>query len=317
MNVRAAQPFVAGRWNGHKIDQPGVYSGVDMGTYHSGCLCDAPSVTSSVLRKVFIKSPAHAWATSPLNPDRTDEQDKAAFTLGRAAHHLLLGEDNFSTFFVMRPERIDGEPWHGNRKACKAWLAEQSEEGRTVLTPDQIGSIRGMARSLSNNALVITGALNGSIEQTIAAKDKKTGLWLLSRPDAIPNDSGDFCDLKTTASIGFDLDRAIAKYRYDMQAALVRRTYREVTGRKMESFSFVFVESAPPYSVDVLTMRDGDLEEAEKDLDVALRVFAKCLKAGSWFGPMGTQNDARYAHLSDKFREDATARREFLEKELA
>jgi hypothetical protein len=293
------------------IDRPGIHR-VPIDTYHSQC-CVGPSISSSGLRTLFLKSPAHYWCESDLNPKREEPGEKSAFTLGRAAHHLLLGEDAFSTLFIVRPERFDS--WRTD--ASKAWRAEQEAAGRTVLLPTQIEVIRGMARSLAAHPLVAAGILNGEIEQSIAWQDRATGVWLKVRPDAIPNDSGDFADLKTSADSGEDLDRAVSAYRYDVQAALVKWAAREVLKREMTSFSFVFVEKTPPYCVDVLTLDPADVELAEKDLRVALDTFAWCLEHDNWFGPSGTQSDARYVHISDRAKERAEFRRDFLRREIA
>lgn len=302
---------------GQVISKPGIYSGVPLAVYHGADLCDGPSISSSGLRTIFTDSPAHYFAYSPYNPDSEEQEETAALTIGRAAHHLLLGEDDFSTLFIMRPEKLAGMPWQGNRTVCKAWVQEQEAAGRTVLKPDDIKTIRRMAKSLAAHPLIAAGILNGLIEQTMVWKDKETGIWLKSRPDAIPNDSGDYADLKTTADIGFKLDRSIGTYRYDMQAALVGRGSRETLGVEMTSFSFVFAEKSVPHTIDVLTLHHEDIQSADKDIQVALQVFARCMETGKWFGPSGTQFDARYAYLSDLFRGDADRRRTFLQSEIA
>ena len=303
------------KWNGKTIDKDGVYDALPMERYH-GDICVGPSISSSGLRTIFLESPAHYYVDSYLNQDRIGQKDTEAFVLGRAAHHLLLSQDAFSTLFIMRPEELGGAAWQGNRKECKAWLKEQAAQGRTVLTPKQIEQIRGMARSLAQSPLVRAGILNGKIEQSLIYQDKKTGGWIKARPDAIPNDSGDFADLKTTVQVGFDLDRDISKFRYDMQAALTKWAAKAVLGLEMESFSFVFVEKEPPHCVDVLTLQPADIIEAEKDLRSALDTFAWCIKTGNWFGPSGTQSDARFVHISEWAHKSAEFRRDFLKREI-
>ena len=295
-----------------KIIKPGQYERVPMADYH-GDLCAGPSVSSSGLRTIFTQSPAHYFVTSYLNPDREEEEDKEAFVLGRAAHHLLLGEDDFSTSFIMRPERFDS--WR--TKEAKEWKAQEEANGRTVLLPSQFDQIRGMARSLAKHDLIEAGILNGQIEQTLAWRDKETGIWLKARPDAIPSDSGDGADLKTTRHFGFDLDNSAAKLRYDMQGALVKIGFKEVLGLTLQSFSLIFVETKKPHCVDVLTLHGEDLEQAEKDLRVALRTFAHCLETGDWFGPSGSQHDARFLAFPQRIREQAEFRRDFLTREIA
>lgn len=297
-----------------KIAKKGVYS-LSMEEYH-GQPCIGPSISSSGLRTIFKESPAHYWVTSSLNPKAKEQPEKEAFTLGRAAHHLLLGEDDFSTLFIVRPDELAGKPWHGNRLDCKAWLAEQQDAGRTVLKYEQIEQIRGMAHALAGHPLVNAGILNGKIEQSLIWQDKETGIWLKARPDAIPNDSGDFADLKGTSKYGSDLDREVSKRRYDMQAAVTKMGAKEVLGIEMASFSFVFASFNEPHCVDVLTLDKEDIAEAERDVRMALRTFAWCVEHNDWFGPGGTQMDARFVRISDYDRKDAEYRRAMLEREL-
>lgn len=296
---------------GTKIAKPGIYAGIPMEVYH-GDLAVGPSVSSTGLRTLFTASPAHFFVDSYLNPAQEDQTDSEALTLGRAAHHLLLGEEAFSTQFIVRPEQFDS--WR--TKASKEWRAEQEADGRTVLVSSQIETIRAMAHALANHPLIQAGILNGDIERSMVWQDRATGVWLKARPDAIPNDSGDFADLKTTCNYGWDLDRDISKMRYDMQAALVGMGYRELTGREMTSFNFVFIGKAPPYCIEVLELDKQDIERAEADLRTAIETFAWCIAHKTWFGPAGTQNDARFVHISDYAKTDAEARRYFLHREI-
>lgn len=308
------------RWRkGMVISEPGIYSGVPMSVYHSQTLCDGPSISSSGLRRIFNESPAHFYCTWDGNPDRETAGDSAAFTLGRAAHHLLLGEDDFSTLFIQRPEELDGKPWQGNRTVCREWSAAQEAAGRTVLKPDDIKAIRGMARSLAAHPLIggmEGGILRGAVEQTIVFKDKETGVFIKVRPDVIPNSSGDVADLKTTSEIGFGLDRSIGKYRYDMQAALVGWAMKEVLGIEMMAFSFVFAEKTAPWSVEILTLHEEDIERGHLDNRAALDAFAHCLNTGNWFGPGGTQDDARWAYIPEMVKKDSDYRREMIRREI-
>lgn len=280
------------KWDRKPITQPGIYSGVPMDVYHGPNLCDGPSISSSGLRKLSNQSPAHYWVESPYNPDRIEREETASLTLGRAAHHLLLGEDDFNTLYVVRPDKWDS--WRTND--AKAWKAAQEAEGRTVLLSTQLEVIRGMARSLAAHPLIDAGILNGAIEQTIVWKCKDTGVWLKARPDAIPNDAGDFADLKTTTSVQTaDLARTIAEYGYHQQAALIASGWHAITGKDVASFSFVFVESKPPFCTRIVTLKDADLARGERQNFVAVKAFAKCMETGEWPGPGGA--DAEYLEL--------------------
>lgn len=304
------------------IDKAGIYS-MPLDVYHSQC-CIGPSISSSKLRTIFMHSPAHYWFESEMNTERVEDEDeeepaeKASFVLGRAAHHLLLGEEAYSTLFIQRPKMApDGRAWNGNNLTCKAWLADQRNAGRTVVTPQQVRNIRGMAKSLAEHPLVNAGILNGDIERSLIWRDKKTGIWLKSRPDAIPSDSGDVADLKTTSFHGEELDREVRKHRYDMQGALTKWGLKEVLGLTMNSFCLVFVGSKGPWSTDVLAISAEDIEAAERDLRQSVDTFAWCLEHNNWFGPSGTQLDARYVYFPDAVKERHQFRREFLQREIS
>jgi hypothetical protein len=117
---RAARSmFAARQWTGEKITEPGCYL-MPIEAYHSDCAA-GPSISSSGLRQIEQESPAHYWAQSYLNPDREQEEDSEAFILGRAAHHLLLGEGSFAQKFCVRP--AEWSDWR--TKAAQQWRADQ------------------------------------------------------------------------------------------------------------------------------------------------------------------------------------------------
>lgn len=315
-------------WDGQPISSPGIYSGVPMEVYHSANLCVGPSVSSSGLRTIFTKSPMAFWVYSAMNANRLEEPDKAAYIEGRATHHLVLGEADFSRHFIARPEKYLGKAWNSNRDDCSEWLELAAKNGLTVLKPAQVEMIKGMAgvlpwqkgledSGLANSPLVRAGALQGLIEHTIIAFDEETGLWLKSRPDVIPTDSRDFNDLKTGADVS---DRAISKTlddrRYDMQADLASLCLEQATGHRFDSFGFVFVEKSIPHPVNVIELDPDDLQAAAQDNRTALRVLARCLETGRWPGPAGQRGDAVTIKRSDWSRTRAADHRARLEQEL-
>jgi PDDEXK-like domain of unknown function (DUF3799) len=293
-------------WNGKTISKPGLYSKIGLDVYHRGDICNGPSVSSSGLRTLFAKSPAHFYAEWPGNPNAVERADKKHFVLGRAAHHLFLGEEYFSTLFAAQPEEYpdaktgEMKKWTYAANHCKDWRDAHEVKGLSILTPDMIESIRGMAESLSKHPIIRAGALNGMIERSIFFKDKETGLWLKSRPDAIPTSSVDFVDLKTTTSVLWrDLQSAMAEHGYHAQGALVRRAAREVLGITNPTFTLVFVEKTAPYCVRVVTLKDGDLDRGENQNRKCLDAIARCIKSGIWPGPGGEREDAENIELPE------------------
>jgi hypothetical protein len=295
-------------WSGQPIDRPGVYSNVGISAYHSGRLCVGPTLSSSSLRTIFDDSEADYWAFSPYNPERIEKPENKDLIIGRATHHLLMGESEFRKSFVIRPETYTDEkgnekPWSGNSLKCKKWLVEAAEADLTVLTPDMVEDIKGMATGLGKLPLVRAGVLNGLIEMTMAWQDESTGIWLLARPDVIPTDSGNYLDLKTTQSVKWDdLVRTVGEYNYQQQAALVAEGHRILFGQEIEDFSFYFVRKTPPYSARMVTLKPHDLVLGEKQNHFALERFVKAFNSGLWAGPGGNQEEVQYLEISERRR---------------
>jgi hypothetical protein len=275
------------RWHGAPIAMPGWYDGVPLSVYHSAKITTEPSVSSSGLRALWGKSPKHFYARWPYNPGydaEVDSEESAAFTIGRAAHHLYLGEDDFALQFIERPEKIAGLAWHGNRTECKAFLKQQATAGRTVLTPNDIKTIRGMANSLAEEPLAID-LLQGAVEQTLIARDPDTGLWLKARPDVIPTSDGMFADLKTTPSVtDIDLKMTLRKFGYHQQGALIWEVC-ELLGIPFEGFVLIFVEKKYPYCTRIIELTEDDLGRGRLQNRAMIRQIKRCLDAGSWPGP--------------------------------
>ena len=261
-------------------------------------------MSSSGLRKIFSESPADFYDEWAGNPNRAEPEDKSHFKIGRATHHLMLGEPFFAKLFVVQPAEYEADggelkKWNNTAGDCKKWNAERAKEGKAVLKPADVESLRGMAESLGSHPIVRAGALNGLIERSGFFKDKATGLWVKIRPDAIPTDSGDYTDLKTTISVKWeDLRRTIFDRGYYQQLALIRTGAREL-GFPFTSASLIFVKKTRPYSVRVVTLKDNSLDKGEQANRAALDAMAKCLKAKHWPGPGGDREDAQPIELAE------------------
>jgi hypothetical protein len=302
-------------WDGSPIVRPGIYAGIPIDVYHSAMICgDQSSVSSSVLRKLFLGSSATYWAYSPYNPQAKppEEEDTDALILGRAAHHALLGEKFFSERFIIRPEKLFGDdglkPWNGNRNACKDWLAEHS--GLIVLSPNQAEQIKGMAAALARHPLVIEGALNGYVECSMFWLDRRSGVWLKARPDVIPSDSGLFVDAKKTRSTDyFALQTTLDDYGYYMQAALIFEGAAQL-GWPAELFTFLFFENNYPHTVRDVTLSNEDIALGAEVNTAMIEKFARCWRSGEWPGHGNNQVGGSIA-LSERARERIKRRLEY------
>jgi NACalpha-BTF3-like transcription factor len=286
---------------GGKITEPGVYRNVPIDQYHGDVeLFSGFSISSSGLRAVLDR-PSLYWGFSPYNPKPFEKPEKDSLEFGKAAHMLLLGEEGFKERYVLRPEKAPGDPdnraWNGNNKYCKGWLEAQAKSGRVVITDTDIGHIRNIAAALAKKEPIRLGILNGRIERSLFCKDDN--IWLKARPDVVPNDSGDFVDLKTAASVDDDsLSKAIYNHGYHVQAGLLRMIVRQVLGPdSFSSFTFVFVEKAPPYDVRVMQLKDEDIDLGEQQARVAIETVKRCLKENRWPGYDGFDREISYTEM--------------------
>ena len=297
--------------SGALVDQTGIWD-IHIDRYHEQC-CDGPSISSGGLRTIWSKSPAHFWFSSHLNPNRVAPPEKPEFALGRLAHKLLIeGRDGFSDEYVVRPDQ-----WSDWRtRDAREWRDRAVGAGLTVITRADLEAVEGMAASLAAHPLVKAGILDGVVEKSLIYRCEETSVWLKSRPDVIPNASGDLVDLKTCQSVATDdLRRSMGDYGYQMQAALAAAALKAAAGIEFESFTFVWVEKAPPYCVRVTTMTAEDLLRGDMQNKAATRIFAECLRTGRWPGPGGDQQDAEFLPISPWAAKSIDERLELLKAE--
>lgn len=290
-------------WDGRLISSPGMYRDVRTDAYHSQ-LTITPSVSSSGLRAIWSKSPAHFYDDSYLNPNRPEQPERPHFSIGRAAHHLLLqGRKGFDDEFVVRPEQW--ADWRS--KDARTWRETMIAQGKTVITLGELDQIAGMAGSLGRDPLVRAGILDGLVERTIVYRDPETGVFTKARPDAIPGDA-DFADLKSSAAVDDDsIQRSITDFGYHQQGALVRSAALHGLGVVMQDFTLVFVEKTRPFCVRVVPIPIEDLDRGEAQNRVALWKFARGIETGEWPGP-GEEAGEAYRGLQPYARARIDAR---------
>lgn len=259
-----------------KVSEPGVYA-IDIELYHGDC-CTGPSISSSGLRKIELQSPAHYFVDSYLNPLRVANDPSVALDFGQAAHTLLLGEGGFRERFAVRPDDFPDY----RTKAAREWRDAQRDAGKTVLTPEQVLHIKGIAASLARHPLIKAGLLQGEVERSLLWRDH-TGVWLKSRPDVLPVSDGVVVDLKTADDAApRAMERAILDRGYAMQGALTGMALKAVCGIEMAAFVLVAVEKVPPYAVSIIEVDGVWLDYARRQIRRGIDTFAKCLKTGEW-----------------------------------
>lgn len=252
-----------------KITAPGWHDGISSDDYHSGEICDGPSISASGLKIIALDCPAIFWAQSALNPKREPKETKA-LDFGKAAHALTLGEPSFDAEFVVSPYA------NFRKDEAKAWRDEQT---RTIVTDEDLRTIRLMVAELKATPHVGRAFTNGTPERSFFWKDKETGVWLKTRPDWFPDKPGEryIVEYKSAASIkpekfgyqAFDLG-------YPIQSALMLDVVEAVTGERPLGIAHAIQMKVPPYLADLQFFTADQIQWGRTHYRAALRTFADC-----------------------------------------
>lgn len=290
--------------DGVPVPGPGVYS-LSMEHYHSQACCPGPSVSSSGLRKIYLESPADFWAFSDLNDHRFDQEPNDAFTFGRAAHALILGDEDFNAKFAVVPSNAPPTPlesqWEmlaqGRKLTASAeerlsfWEPFLREtEGKELLSESDLTHIRYIAEAMERHEIVPI-LMQGQAEQSLIWQDD-TGIWLKSRLDML-SATGDLADLKSTSSKSLrDVNRDVFKYGLDMQLGLATMAMEKVLGVPFDPAVYegraailLFVYKKPPYHVMPVELSFTALHYGRLKCRQAINRMAKCMREDYWPGP--------------------------------
>lgn len=265
---------------GELISVPGIYRNVPMDVYQGQC-CIGPSISSGGVRTIDSKNPKIFYRDWSGNPNRKEKKEVAHFGFGRAVHHLAAGETAFAEQFRVRPTEWDS--WRTGD--AKKWRAAQELAKFTVLTPEDVEAIRGVAASLNEHPTIMAGILQGLIEHSIFWKDWKTGVWLKARPDVIPVDSAMIVDLKTAADASaISCRRSIADFGYHIQMAMIDAGLQATANFRADAFVDLFVEKDDPWCINHKPISAFAMQRGHQQLRRGVDGFAWCLKNDQWPG---------------------------------
>lgn len=284
--------------DGELIQEPGFYR-ISLERHHSQP-CDGPSITSSVLRKMETWTPADVWASSSMNPARTEKEDTDALRKGRAmAAFVEGGRDCVLQSFLLLPEDAPKRPTAAQRgavekgtaqtasiEAVRFWAAVEAD-GRPLVTQSEMAEIEAMGAALVADAGA-AAVMEGLPEISMAWQDEETGIWLLSRPDTVAM-SGVLTDYKRMNTQGrpFNtrlVDSRITEHGYDQQMALAADVFERLTGSRPEA-AIVAQWDKAPYHVVLRPISDEDLRIGSLRNRRALVRFKECLESNYWPGP--------------------------------
>lgn len=278
---------------GPLITAPGAYPEISNEDYHRNPrLLPEISLSSSGAKKILSQSSFHFWFDSPLNPDRPPEADKPHFSVGRAAHDIILLPDRWESHYFVLPEgfsRAKTRQFAGEIEEADA----AQEAGLTLLRHEDAQTVRAVAAAIQRNKLAVACLTNGVTEETLAWQDTATGRWLRARPDFRPHSLTEKRDVRVVADLKFvapthmspaGFSRAIANFGYHLSAAFYIDGLESVFGVRPTHWVHVVIEKDPPHCVAIYELPAEDIERGAALNRRAINQFHRCMSEGAWPG---------------------------------
>lgn len=168
------------------------------------------------------------------------------------------------------------------------WYAAQEDAGREIVTASEYENAQAMATAIERAPVMTSISPNANREVAAFWTDAETGVECKALLDVL--------DAKTTplrpriedfksSKDALRFDRAIGRYRYDMQAAFYMDGVQAVGGWAPSSFRWIVVEDKPPYSVLAAPPSQYTLEMGRELYKALLREYAAAMASGVWPGP--------------------------------
>lgn len=241
--------------------KPGIYPLLTNSEYHR----DA-ALGSTSLKTLALKTPAH------YQHDKQHPKFSDAFTLGTAAHSMILENDTSSIVVV------DAANWL--TKDAKTAKADALALGFQPLLTKEMAHVQAMRDAVMANPAALAAFTGHKAEQSVFWEEE--GLMLKCRPDAWKD--GVITDLKTTVSADpNEFGKTAYSFGYFMSAAHYIDGVKAATGEDVR-FQFVNVEKTAPYMVSVVELDDVALDYGRQMLDRAKRIYRECTTNNHWPG---------------------------------
>jgi hypothetical protein len=256
--------------------KPGIYDGISNAAYHAD-----PALGSTSLKTLATRTPAH------YQHDKTHPKFSDAFTLGTAAHSLILEGDSSNIVVV------EADNWL--TKAAKEEKSAALADGKQPLLDKEWQQVLAMTRSvmlLPEARELFTGH---KAEQSVSWDED--GLMFKCRPYAWK--PGLLVDLKTTVNADpNEFGKTAYNFGYHQSAAHYIDGVKAATGEELP-FKFVLVEKTAPHLVSVVELDPEAIDYGRQLNERAKRIYSECVESGNWPGyptaaPISLPNYAIY-----------------------
>jgi hypothetical protein len=240
---------------------PGIYGGITNSDYHADS-----AIGSTSLKTLATRTPAH------YQHDKTHQKFSDAFTLGTAAHSIILEGDPSGIVVV------DADNWL--TKSAKDARSAALGSGLQPLLTKEWTQILAMNDAVMAHPVARELFTDHKAEQSVFWEED--GLALKCRPDAWKPDA--LMDLKTTRSADpNEFGKTAHEFGYHQSAAHYIDGVKAATGEELP-FHFVLVEKTEPYLVSVVELDIEAINIGRQLNDRAKRIYRECVESNTWPG---------------------------------
>jgi hypothetical protein len=217
--------------------------------------------------KDLLDSPATCYQKH-LAPEREPETQTPEMRMGSLVHCMALTPLELPKEFIVNTQEQ-------RSAAGKARAARLAAHGKTVVTTREFARASEIVAALKAHPEAWTLLRDGRPEQVIIQERGADWLPLKARLDVHDERRRRVVELKTIHDL-LAIEGTIRQFHYLLGAAF----YRELADAR--EAVFVFVQSTPPFPVEVIPVHPEDLERGRAQWQSALARFDECWKTQQW-----------------------------------
>lgn len=268
---------------------PGIYSDMHATDYHAD-----PGASASRLKMIALRSPLHL--RQQLDNPEPPTHD---MILGTLVHQVLMEPGQPLPQLAVVPETFtvpadyvpkskkDVQPgevveWSFRRKHCQQWRRDNDQEGRIVVTRDELDGLFAAAKAVAGNEFAAS-LFNDAGTEVSMFWNTTDGFRCKARLDLIPRRPC-LADVKYTNDASLRaFGRQIISMGYYIQAAWYRMAWRVLGDDDRAEFFFIAIERGT-HAISVHQVSEDLLRKGEDAALSALDRWTECQRSGVWPG---------------------------------
>ena len=270
--------------------EQGVHKGIAPADYHAWEFNPSEPKSGPIscsLFKRFLSEGPESLLTKKV-------YSSSSLAWGSLVDCLLFTPNHFDSEFVSKALCNDlAKDGSFRSNAAKAWKAEQESLGKTIITNDQQNdSLEAVARL--KNTPAASEILSGADYQVGLVYRPDHGVPYKALLDVLPHhlDHDDcIADLKTTAANIHDdgeLNRAIYKWGYHIQAALYLYIWNKLNDDRRNRWKIIWQSSKAPFEVRVTELLPEWIEIGRHVISKRMPEFLECIQSNRFESPFLT-----------------------------